>query len=188
MSGQKWNWCLSVWIGKSQRILAWSFLTTFSGSTHQSLLCSRLYSAHMVLSLSVLGSRELAEATDNMCRGLYMLLAHPASGILHSVVDLVCYCLGVEGLLLSCHNQSFGGCYSVVFIDPLLCAGYICNFWHTSAPDVIQRLLIAETLSWFPILFNQFGIVGPLLPYLKVAWGSFESSFHFLRFVHVSLF
>ena len=49
MSGQLWSRCLSVWMGKSQRILVWSFLTTFSGSTHQSLLCSRSYSAYMAL-------------------------------------------------------------------------------------------------------------------------------------------
>ena len=29
MSGRLWSKCLSVWMGKSQRILAWSFLTTF---------------------------------------------------------------------------------------------------------------------------------------------------------------
>ena len=35
-----------------------------------------------------------------------MLFAQPAFQILHSVVDLVCHCPGIEGLLLSCHDQS----------------------------------------------------------------------------------
>ena len=49
MSCRFWSRCLSVWIGMSHRILVFSFPTTFSGSTHQSLLWSRLYSANMAL-------------------------------------------------------------------------------------------------------------------------------------------
>ena len=63
ISGRLWSRCLPAWMGKSQRVL-----TALSGSTHQSLLCLRLYSAHIalytieatLLSLSVLGSCELA--------------------------------------------------------------------------------------------------------------------------------
>ena len=78
----------------------------------------------------------------DMCHGFCMLLAQPASGILHSAVDLVCHCLGVESLLLSCHEQSFGVCSDVVFIEPLICAGHVCNFWHTVVPGAMQRLFI----------------------------------------------
>ena len=43
-------------------------------------------------------------------------------------VDLVCHCPGVEGLLLSCHDQSLGVCFDVAFIEQLKCAGHVCNF------------------------------------------------------------
>ena len=124
MSGRLWSRCLSVWMGKSQRILAWSFLTTFSGSTHQSLLCSISYSAHMAL--------YIIEATL-LCLWVYSVLGslvQPAFWILHSVVDLVCHCDGVEGLLLSCHDQSLGVRSDIASIEPSMCAGYVCNFWH----------------------------------------------------------
>ena len=59
------------------------------------------YSGNIVMSLSVLGFCELAAVADYMCQGFCMLFAQPASWILHSVVDLVCHCPGVESLLLS---------------------------------------------------------------------------------------
>ena len=63
-----------------------------------------------------------------MSHGVCMLLAQPASGILHSVVDLVCHCSGVEGLLLRGHDQSLGVCSDVAFIKSLICVGNVCNF------------------------------------------------------------
>ena len=140
-------------MGKSQRILAWSFLTTFSGSTYQSLLCSRSYSAHIAL--------YIIEATL-LCLSVYSVPAsllqplvicatvsacclhnlHLGSWILHSVVDLVCHCPGVEELLLSCHDQRLGVCFDVAFIELLICACHVCNFRHTFAPGTMQRLLI----------------------------------------------
>ena len=86
------------------------------------------YRPHIVVSLSVLGPCELAAATDDMCHRFCMLLAQPASGILHNLVDLVCHCTGVEGLLLSCHDQSLGVRSGVAFVKPLICAGNVCNF------------------------------------------------------------
>ena len=80
------------------------------------------------MSLSVPGSCELAAAADDMCHGFRTLLAQPASGILHSVLDLVCHCPGVEGLLLSCYDQSFGVRSDVAFIEPLICASQVWNF------------------------------------------------------------
>ena len=62
------------------------------------------YRGYIAVFQSVLGPRELVAATDDLCHGICMLLAQPASGILHSVVDLVCHCLIVERLLLSCHD------------------------------------------------------------------------------------
>ena len=105
MPGRLWSRCLSVWMGKSQRILTWLFLTTFSGSTHQSLLCARLCSAHItlhtieatLLCFSVLGPCKLDVFAVDMCHGFCILFAQPASWILHSVVDLVCHYPGVEG-------------------------------------------------------------------------------------------
>ena len=58
------------------------------------------------MSLSMLGPGELAATADNMGHSLCMWLAQPASGILHSVVNIVCNCPGVKSLLLSCHDQS----------------------------------------------------------------------------------
>ena len=69
------------------------------------------------MSLSVLGSCELAAAAEDMCHSFCMLLAQPASGIFHSVVNLVCHCLGVESLFLSCHEQSFGVRSDVVLLS-----------------------------------------------------------------------
>ena len=80
------------------------------------------------MSFRVLDPCDLAAAAGDMSHGLCMLLAQLASGILHSVVDLVCHCPGVEGLLLSCHDQSLGVCSEVVVIEPLICAGHVCNF------------------------------------------------------------
>ena len=71
---------------------------------------------------------ELAAAAGDMSHGLCVLLAQPASGILHSVVDLVCHCSGVEGLLLRGHDQSLGVCSDVAFIKPLICEGHVWNF------------------------------------------------------------
>ena len=62
------------------------------------------------MSLSLLGLCELAAATGDLCHGFCMLFAQPASWILDNVVDLVCHCPGVEGLLLSCHDQSLSVC------------------------------------------------------------------------------
>ena len=81
-----------------------------------------------LLSFSVLGPYKLAATTGDMCHGFCTLFAQPASWILHSVVDLVCHCPGVESLLLSCHDQSLGVCFDVAFIKPLICAGHVCNF------------------------------------------------------------
>ena len=86
------------------------------------------YSSHIVASFSVLGSCKLDAAADDMCYGLCMLLAQPASGILHSVVDFVCHCPGVEGLFLSCHDQSLGFRSDVAFFEPLICMGHVRNF------------------------------------------------------------
>ena len=70
-----------------QTILTRSFWTTLSGSTRQSLLCSKLYSityvtyglvycwGHIVVSLSALSLCELADTADDICHGLCMLLA-----------------------------------------------------------------------------------------------------------------
>ena len=55
---------------------------------------------------SGLGSCKFAAAADDMCHCLCMLVAQPESGILRSVVDLLCHCSGVEGLFFSCHDQS----------------------------------------------------------------------------------
>ena len=61
------------------------------------------YQGFIVVPLSVLSPCELAAATD-MCHGLCTLLTQPESRILHSVVDFVSHCPGVEGLLLHCHD------------------------------------------------------------------------------------
>ena len=53
------------------------------------------------------------------------LLAQPASGILHSVVNIVCHCPGVKGLLLSCLDQGLGVRSDVAFIEPLICTGHV---------------------------------------------------------------
>ena len=33
-------------------------------------------------------------------------------------------------------------CSDVAFIEPLICASYVCSFWHTFVPGTMQRLLI----------------------------------------------
>ena len=86
------------------------------------------YSGHIVVSLSVLSPSELAAATGDMCHGFYMLFAQPASWILHSVVDFVCHCSGVESLFLSCHDQGLGVRSDAAFIEPLIRTGHVCNF------------------------------------------------------------
>ena len=78
--------------------------------------------------LHVLGPCKLAAAAGDMSSGFCMLFAQPESGILHSVVELVCHCPGVEGLLLNCHDQSLIVCSDVAFIEPLICEGHVCNF------------------------------------------------------------
>ena len=93
-----------------------------------STYCPVYYWGHTVVSLSVFNPCELATAAGDMCHGFCMLFAQPASWILHSVVDRVCHCPGVEGLLLSCHDQSLGVCPDVAFIEPLICTGHVCNF------------------------------------------------------------
>ena len=80
-----------------------------------------------LLSFSVIGPCELAAAADDMRHGLCMLLAQPTFGMLHSVVDLVCHWPGVEGLLLSSHDQSLDVRSDVAFIEPLICAAHVCN-------------------------------------------------------------
>ena len=85
------------------------------------------------MSLSALGPCELAATAGDMCHGFCMLLAQPASWILHSVVDLVCHCPGVEGLLLSRHDQSFGVCSDVAFIEPLICKPCLQLLTHLCA-------------------------------------------------------
>ena len=73
-----------------------------------------------------------------MCHGLYILFAQPASGALLNLVDFVCCCPGLEGLLLSFHDQSLGGYSDVAF----KCAGHVFEFLPTSVPGAMQRLLI----------------------------------------------
>ena len=90
------------------------------------------------MSLSLINPSELAAAADDMCHGLCMLLAKPVSGILHSVIDLVCHCPGVEGQLLSCHDQSLGVCSDVAFIEPLICGGHVCDIWYTSVSGAMR--------------------------------------------------
>ena len=91
----------------------------------------------ILLSLSEPGPCELAAAADDMCHGLCMLLTQPAFGVLHSVVDLVCYCPGVEGLLLSSHDRNLGVRSDVAFIDICLqllthhCARHHAEAYHT---------------------------------------------------------
>ena len=85
------------------------------------------------MSLHVLDLCELAAAAGDMSHGLCMMLAQLASGILHSVVDLVCHCPGVEGLLLSRHDQSFGVCSDVAFIEPLICKPCLQLLTHLCA-------------------------------------------------------
>ena len=80
------------------------------------------------MSLGVLGPCELAADADDMCHGLCMLLVQTASGRLQSVVHLVRHCPGVESLLLSCLDKSLGVHSDVAFIEPLICAGHVCNF------------------------------------------------------------
>ena len=53
----------------------------------------------------------------------------------------MCYCPGVEGLLLSCHDQSLNVCFYVAFIEPLTCAAMSATS-DTSVPGAMQRLLI----------------------------------------------
>ena len=96
----------------------------------------------MVVSLSVLDPCELVAATGDMCYGFCMLFAQPEFWILHRVVDIVYHCLSVEGLLLSCHDQSLGVFSGVAFIEPLICAGHVCDLCHTFVLGTIQRLLI----------------------------------------------
>ena len=138
-----------VWIRKFQRILEWSFLTTLSGFTYQYLLrlahiaLYTIEASLLSLNVNVLGSCELAAVADGMCHGFCMLFAQPASGILHSVVDLICHCPGVEKVHLSCHDQSHGVCSEVAFIEPLIFASHTCDFWHTFVPDATQRLFIS---------------------------------------------
>ena len=151
MSGRLWSRCLLVWVGKSQRILAWSFLTTFFWSYPPVFTVLKIllrtydpvyYWGHIVVSFSEFGPCELAATAGDKCHSFCMLLAQPASGILHSVVDLVCHCPGVKGLLLSYHDQSLGFCTDVAFIKPLMCEGHVCNFWHTFVPGAMQKLFI----------------------------------------------
>ena len=80
------------------------------------------------MSIIVLSPCELAAAADVMCHGLYVVLAQPASRILHSVIDLVCHCSSAEGLLMSSHDQSLGVRSNVAFIKPLICAGHVYDF------------------------------------------------------------
>ena len=80
------------------------------------------------MSLNVLGPCELAAAADEIGHGFCVFFAQPASEILNTLVDLVCHCPGVEGLLLSCHDQSLGVHSDVAFIEKLICVGYVCNF------------------------------------------------------------
>ena len=112
---------VSIWMGKTQRILAWLFLLTFSGLAHQSLLWSRLYSEHMTLLTikATLLCLSVYSAPVRLLQPLMICATVSASRILHSVVDLVCHCPGAEGLLLSCHDQSLGVSSDVAFIEPL---------------------------------------------------------------------
>ena len=79
------------------------------------------------MSFNVLGPCELAAAADEIGHGFCVFFAQPASEILNTLVDLVGHCPGVEGLLLSCHEQSLGVCANVAFIKPLICVGHVCN-------------------------------------------------------------
>ena len=80
------------------------------------------------MSLSAIISCKLAAAVGDMFPGLCMLLAQPTYRILHSVVDSVCHCTGVESLLLSCHDQNLSVRSDVAFIEPLIYSGHVCDF------------------------------------------------------------
>ena len=128
MSGRLWSKCLSVCMEKSQIILAWSFVTTLSGSTHQHLLSSRFYSAYMAL-YTIKATLLCLSVAGDVCQGFCLLFAQPASWVLHSVVDIVLHCPGVHGLLLSCHDQSLCVCSDVAFNEQV----YV---WAMSANSV----------------------------------------------------
>ena len=100
--------------GKVPKDLGWLLLTNFSWFcppvfTVLKIILSTYvpvyYWCHTVVSLSVLGPCEVAATTGDMFHGFCMLFAQPAFWILHSVVDLVCHCPGVEGLLLSSSSK-----------------------------------------------------------------------------------
>ena len=145
----KRNACRSAW-GSPRRSWSdrsWLFFLVLPTSLCCSQCCTCTYSpvyywGHIVVSFFAHSPCKLAAATDDMCHSLCMLLTLPASGILHSVVDLVCHCPGVEGLLLSCHDKILDVCSDVAFIEQLICAGYVCNFWHTFVPGTMQRIFI----------------------------------------------
>ena len=69
------------------------------------------------MSFSAVSSCKIAAAAEDMGLTLFMSLAQSASGIMHSVRNLVFYCPGVKGLLLSCHNKSLGVCFDVAFFS-----------------------------------------------------------------------
>ena len=99
------------------------------------------------MSLSVLGPCEFAAATGDMCHGFCMLFAQPASWILHSVVDLACHCPGVEGLLLSCNDQSLGvvvvpAVAVVVLVVPAVLVGSSSNRSNNSSRNSIVVIQI----------------------------------------------
>ena len=77
------------------------------------------------MSLNLLDPCELVAAIGDMCYGFCMLLAQTEFCILHSVVDIVYHCSGVEDLLLSWHDHSLGVRFDVAFM-----------------PGTMQRLLI----------------------------------------------
>ena len=81
------------------------------------------------MSLSVLGHRKLAAAADDKCLlRLLNVACTTCVWYLHSVVDFVCHCPGMEDMLLSCHDQSHGARSDVDFIKPLIIAVHFCNF------------------------------------------------------------
>ena len=130
MSGRLWSRCLSVWMGKSQRILAWSLLTTFFRFYSPVFTVLKIvlstyglvyYWVHTVVSFSLFGFCKLAAAAGNMYHGFCMLFAQPASWILHSVVDLVWHWPAVEvfALMLLLLSHWYVGAMSANSDTPL---------------------------------------------------------------------
>ena len=82
------------------------------------------YLGHIVVSLSVLGLCELAAAAPLSLHVAYTTFIWDLAQCGRSRVPLP----GVEGWLLSCHNQNFGFRSDVALIELFICAGHVCNY------------------------------------------------------------